>query len=43
MELFGYRTFMLSDGICLRRFDEAMKAWAGYLDVVARHGRLLPA
>ena len=30
MELFGYRSFLLSDGLCQRHFNEAMVAWEHY-------------
>ena len=31
MEQLGYRHFLLSDGLCQRRFAEAMRAWEDYL------------
>lgn len=36
METLGYRTFLLSDGICLRRFAEAAAAWEQYRTVTDR-------
>ena len=33
MYLFGYRNFMLSDGISQLHFDEAVKAWEDFQDV----------
>lgn len=36
MELLGYRSFLLSDGLCLRHFDEAMRAWSSYRGVAGR-------
>jgi pyruvate kinase len=36
MEGFGYRAFMLSDGISLRHFPEAMRAWRDYRAVTDR-------
>jgi len=30
MESLGYRTYLLSDGICQRHFDAAVKAWEDY-------------
>lgn len=36
MELLGYRTFLLSDGLCLRRFAEAAAAWEQYRTVTDR-------
>jgi pyruvate kinase len=34
MESLGYRTFLLSDGICQRHFDAAVTAWEDYRAVV---------
>ena len=36
METLGYRTFLLSDGLCLRRFAEAAAAWEQYRAVTDR-------
>lgn len=33
METFGYRHFMLSDGLCQRFFKEAMAAWDAYREI----------
>lgn len=34
MQLMGYKNFMLSDGICDRYFDRAIKAWEDFREVV---------
>jgi menaquinone-dependent protoporphyrinogen IX oxidase len=32
MHQFGYRQFMLSDGICQDHFHQAMKAWQTFIE-----------
>ncbi len=34
MQMIGYKNFMLSDGICDRHFDRAIKAWKDFQEVV---------
>lgn len=33
MQSFGYKTFMLSDGLCARNFEPAIKAWGEFVEI----------